>query len=168
MSPSSGTGWATSAWTRQTSTHKPTWRRNDRPSKRLMVCCGRRPHPVGSGMPICWHGSTPSEPVAHEQGDIAPTCQWPVRRNYGEQEPSWALSCKHCRRFAAHNQMLRITESLCVREPCVSRGVHTRDNVTETVSFGTGRALAIACTSCTWHSLLCTLMIYWRENGVIR
>jgi hypothetical protein len=103
MSPSSRTGWVTSAWTRQTFTHKPTWRQSGGPSKRLMVCCGRRPHLVGIGMPICWHGSTPSEPVAHRKGDIAPTCRWPVRRNYGEQEPSWALSSKHLRRFAAHN-----------------------------------------------------------------
>jgi integrase len=88
MPPSSGTGWATLAWTRQTFTHKPTWRRNDRPSKKLMVCCGRRRHLVGSGTPICWHGSTPSEPVAHGQGDIVPTCRWPVRRNYGEQKRS--------------------------------------------------------------------------------
>ena len=29
-----------------------------------------------------------SEPVAHGQGDIAPTCRWPVRRNYDEQKRS--------------------------------------------------------------------------------
>src|SRR5664280_3637320 len=42
---------------------------------------------------------------------------------------------KHLRRSAAHKYMLRITESVRLREPCVSRGIHTRDNVTETASF---------------------------------
>jgi len=37
-----------------------------------------------------------------------------------------SLCYKHLRRFAAHKYMLRITESLRLREPRVSRGIHSR------------------------------------------
>ena len=72
-SPSSATGSAMSAWTRPIFTRKPTWRRNDRPSKKLMVRCGQGLRLPGSGTLICWHGSTPCEPVPYRQEHIALT-----------------------------------------------------------------------------------------------
>ena len=146
MPPSSGTGWATSAWTQQTFTHKPTWRRNDRPSKRLMACYVRRPHLVGSATPICWHGSTPSEPVAHGQGRYRLNLPVEGEVKLWRAKVILSLCYRQLPLFAAHKYMLRITESLRLREPCVPRGIHTRDNVTETGSFGAGRARTRAFT----------------------
>lgn len=59
----------------QTFMRKPTWRQNDRPSKKPMAYSGQGLHPPGGETPICWHGSIPCEPAPHRQPSFPPMRQ---------------------------------------------------------------------------------------------